>query len=72
MFGRKPVLLVDLDDKQLRPDLDVSVDTLTTERLHVFKEVKEYVKKTQIKLKEQYDRKHATFVTFEVFCGFIV
>ena len=37
MFGRKPVLLVDLDDKQPRPDLDVSVDmqeaidTLTTE-----------------------------------------
>ena len=33
MFGRKPVLPVDLDDKQPRPDLDVSVDTLTTERL---------------------------------------
>ena len=67
MFGRKPVLPVDLDDKQPRPDLDVSFDTL-----HVFKEVKENVKKAQIKLKEQYDRKHATFVTFEVCCGFFV
>ena len=78
MFGRKPVLPIDLNDKQPRPDLDVSVDmqeaidTFTTERLHVFKEVKENVKKGQIKQKEQYDRKHATLVTFEVCYGFIV
>ena len=36
------------------------------------KEVKENVKKAQIKQKEQYDRKHAAFVTFEICCGFIV
>ena len=26
MFGKKPVLPLDLDDKQPRPDLDISVD----------------------------------------------
>ena len=75
MFGRKPVLPIDINEKQTKadiPDLDKQcnmeevVSKLTVERLCVFKKVKENICKAQSKQKRLYDQKHAIPMAFEV------
>ena len=70
MFGRKPVLPIELDDNDVINIQNTSVNTvveaigkINEERMKV---VKENIKKAQLKQKEQYDKKHANPATFKV------
>ena len=71
MFGRKPVLPIELDYKHviLNTSFNTVVEAIgkiNEEQMKVFREVKE---KAQLKQKEQYDKnKHANPVTCKVEC----
>ena len=76
MFGRKPVLPIDINEKLTKPNIsnldkqcnmDEAVSKLTVEQLGVFKEVKENIGKAQNKQKRIYNQKHAIPIAFEVY-----
>ena len=76
MFGRKPVLPVDIDedhgdDELIGGDESTSsaatLECLTAKRLELLKTVKSNIVKAQIRQKKQYDRKHSLPKSFE--CG---
>ena len=70
MFGHKAVLPIELDDnKKPIPDnfcIEENIEKLTSDRLTIFKEVKDNIKRAQLKQKEGYDRKHSIPMSFKV------
>lgn len=79
MFGRKPVLPVELDqrDDNEEQNLDAvemedATRILSDRRVCVLQEVKENIKKAQLKQKEAYDKKHCTPNGFQVYYDMII
>ena len=78
MFGRKPTLPIELDGKHIPPqrsdttDVDDATRMLTDNRLSILREVKENIKRAQLKQKKLYDKKHHTSKSFQVHCTCII
>ena len=70
MFGRKAVLPIELEENipptQYNCNMAEDMEQLTLNRCQIFKEVKENIKKAQLKQKQQYDKKHAIPLSFKV------